>query len=73
MKDNKEHKAQTIFQSQLSSESIERFKKYGTNPAACGAQSGDLRCSLDAIHIELGSNHVHRAENGTLTSFRDAT
>jgi hypothetical protein len=48
-----------------------RFEKLAAEgPKACNAMSGDLRCYLDNIHLELKTDHVHRNSDGSLVSFR---
>ncbi len=40
-------------------------------PADCRARQGRLRCCLDSIHREMGTSHLHRDEDGTISYFRD--
>jgi len=44
-------------------ETIERFHRLSTadlEPKDCKARNEDLRCVLDAHHVELGTRHMHR-------------
>ncbi|VVB52994.1 Uncharacterised protein [uncultured archaeon] len=57
----------------LSDSALERFHRLANTDLQtknCRARSGDFRCTLDAHHRELGTAHVHRNANGTLTAFR---
>ena len=37
----------------------------------CKARKGDLRCSLDAVHRDIGFSHLHIEDDGVLTWWRD--
>jgi hypothetical protein len=51
-----------------------KFKKLeAQGPKACSAMSSGLRCYLDNIHVELGSDHIHLNEDGTLTRFKNTS
>ena len=58
--------------SNMTAESIRRFKQLMEGDGHCGAHQGSLRCTLDAVHRELGTACLDRSEDGVLTYWRAA-
>ncbi len=49
---------------------VTRLSETDLSARSCKARNGNLRCTLDAHHRNLGSAHIHRTDDGSLVSFR---
>lgn len=51
-------------------EKVQKLSETDTSQKSCHARKDGLHCFLDAQHRGLGTQHVHRHEDGRLEAFR---
>ncbi len=50
---------------------VQKLAETDLSQKSCRARSGDLRCTLDAHHRNLGSAHIAMGDSGALISWKD--
>jgi len=50
---------------------VQKLSETDLAPKSCRARCGDLRCTLDAHHRNLGSAHIAMGDSGALISWKD--